>query len=69
MAPRKKQQPRVQVNELSREVEDLTPEQAESVQGGIIAILIGLRSDSQPTQQEPDIIVGAGAGAPGGHTK
>jgi hypothetical protein len=69
MAARKKQAPRVEITELRRDAEELTQQEAESVRGGIIAVLIGLKSQPATAQEETDIIVGAGAGAPGGHVK
>jgi hypothetical protein len=42
------EQSQKRVDDLSRPVEELTPEQAQAAEGGIIAILIGL---AKPTPQ------------------
>lgn len=55
--------PRVTVEELPQNLEELDPELAEGVQGGRSIVAAAPRSD------DPDIIVGSGPGAPGGHTR
>ena len=74
------QNPRLE--DLNREAQELTSEEAENTDGGIIAVLIGVR-DTDPgfpggvslaagdvnSDGQPDIITGAGPGAPGGHVK
>ena len=52
---------KVNIEELEPNVEELSPEMAGAVHGG-------LKGDTN-TDGVPDIIVGAGPGAPGGHVK
>jgi hypothetical protein len=61
---RNEKKPEIQIEDMpaAAEPEALTPEQAENAEGGIIAILIGLKSDQpKPTSTTQNVTMGDGS--------